>query len=96
MKNLKAYFEKACAAGLIDHSLRVRQTDQGLHFYIHPAGADGDTEDYLLVGNSLVVPSDANGEVVPEFVPEIPRVTEVRCSCCGHWNKVLTPEDFRV
>jgi hypothetical protein len=36
-----------------DHVLRMRMTDAGVTFYIHPQGVNGDTADYLVKGNML-------------------------------------------
>lgn len=37
----------------IDHSLRVQIDDEGVRFYIHPSGVDGDTENFEVDGNIL-------------------------------------------
>lgn len=37
-----------------DHVLRMRVTDAGVTFYIHPQGESGDTADFLVKGNTLL------------------------------------------
>lgn len=38
----------------IDHMLRMRITDAGMTFYIHPYNDSGDTCDFLVKGNQLL------------------------------------------
>lgn len=54
-KTLEHYLVTAMAAGLIDHKMRaLKGADGKVTFYVHPAGADGETLDFVVRGNSLV------------------------------------------
>lgn len=37
----------------IDHVIRVLIDDDGVRFYVHPQGVDGDTENFVVNGNEL-------------------------------------------
>lgn len=53
MKTLEQYFAENIEKHIIDHKLRTTATSDGLTFYIHPDGYDGDTLDFLVKGNNL-------------------------------------------
>ena len=55
MKDLETYLrDTLTAAGCIDHALRASVDGEGrVTFYIHPLGADGDTLDFTVRGNTL-------------------------------------------
>jgi hypothetical protein len=54
VKTLEQYLRDEFArSGAIDHSLRAEVGAEGVRFYIHPSGRDGDTRDFLVVGNEL-------------------------------------------
>jgi hypothetical protein len=66
-QTLEKYLVDAAAAGAIDHSLRVTvQSDGGVTFYIHPAGRDGQTLDFVVGGNSVSCIS-TTGKPVPHI-----------------------------
>lgn len=45
------YLERAERGGVIDFSLRITRTPEGLlDFYIHPTGRDGETADFNVSG----------------------------------------------
>lgn len=61
------YLSQSFAAGIIDHSLRVSSDDKGnLSFYIHPDGKDGETADFVLIGNRLELPRKTVSEIKAE------------------------------
>ena len=42
------YFEKEIFEGKIDFRLRATKIENGVEFYIHPDGRDGETIDFVL------------------------------------------------
>jgi hypothetical protein len=55
MKKLEQYFRESDNNGAIDHALRANgYPDDGVKFYIHPLDINGDTLDYLVVGDTLI------------------------------------------
>jgi hypothetical protein len=53
-KNLETYLRKNCEQNIIDHALRAEVAADGtVSFYVHPQGADGETLDYSVAGNTL-------------------------------------------
>lgn len=74
-RTLNDYLRLSYKAGIIDHSLRVSSDDKGnLSFYIHPDGKDGETADFVLIGNRLELPR--------KTVAEIEADPEWRCPWC--------------
>jgi hypothetical protein len=54
MKDLETYLRDNEGKGCIEHVLRISPSADGrLHIYIHPAGVDGDTLDFYVMGNTL-------------------------------------------
>lgn len=54
MKTLERYLRDEAANGVIDHALRAEVLPDGrLYFYIHPANASGDTQDFTVRFNRL-------------------------------------------
>jgi len=54
MNTLEDYFKEALTHDVIDHSLRAHVNGDGKpQFYIHPAGADGSTVDFVVDGNTV-------------------------------------------
>ena len=51
---LEQYLRDCYTANVIDHSVRCRVVGDAVTFYIHPAGKDGDTLDFLVNGNTLL------------------------------------------
>lgn len=53
-RTFEQYLRDAHAAGAIDHAVRARVDPNGaVSFYIHPAGRDGETLDFVVGGNGL-------------------------------------------
>lgn len=51
---LRKNIERETPHSVIDHSLRAELHEDGrISFYIHPAGVDGETPDFWVVGNEL-------------------------------------------
>lgn len=50
---LESYLRMAKAAGIIDFTIRCRIQNELATFYIHPAGRDGETADFAVVGNRV-------------------------------------------
>ena len=54
-KTLEQYLADDISRGVIDHHLRASRDANGkVTFYIHPAGVDGDTIDFVVRGNAMV------------------------------------------
>ena len=54
LKTLEKYLRDALKAGNMDHALRACVLLDGrVYFYIHPATASGDTQDYTAEYNTL-------------------------------------------
>jgi predicted RNA-binding Zn-ribbon protein involved in translation (DUF1610 family) len=67
IRTLQEYFSRSHAAGIIDHSLRVSSDDKGnLSFYIHPEGKDGETADFVMIGNRLELPRKTVAEILED------------------------------
>ncbi len=60
MKSFEEYLKENLDRDLIDHSVRCIKGPEGeIDFYIHPAGADGQTMDLTVHGNNLsTIPAD--------------------------------------
>lgn len=55
MPTLESYLKRASERGVIDHALRAHVRPDGkVAFYIHPAGVDGETRDYLTYGVAVI------------------------------------------
>lgn len=54
-KTLEQYLRENLEKITIDHILRVIEKDGQITFYIHPMGANGDTLDFVVNGNSLSI-----------------------------------------
>ena len=70
MKNFEQYLKENSEKNIIDH--RIRSMD-GKTFYIHPDGHDGDTLDFAVNGNSLMLinqPPVHLGELRQRFIEE--------------------------
>lgn len=66
-RTLNDYLRHAFRAGIIDHSLRVSSDDKGnLSFYIHPDSKDGETADFVLIGNRLELPRKTVTEILED------------------------------
>lgn len=48
---LEEYFRKH--KEIIDHAVRVDERGPFIHFYIHGAGKNSDTPDFIVIGNEL-------------------------------------------
>lgn len=53
------YLLEAQKEGIIDFALRATQTDDGIQIYIYPYGKDGDSIDFKVEGNNLILISVA-------------------------------------
>lgn len=54
-KSLHDYLSDADSNGTLDHSMRATKGADGqIRFYIHPAGRDGETLDFELVGSQVL------------------------------------------
>jgi hypothetical protein len=51
---LESYLVDAFKRQVIDHAVRARTFNGETEFYIHPAGKDGDTPTFRVIGNRLV------------------------------------------
>jgi hypothetical protein len=51
---LEQYFKDCDNKRVIDHIARAACTSKEVCFYIHPMNVDGDTLDYIVVGDTLV------------------------------------------
>lgn len=64
-KTLEQYLADDIGRGVIDHHLRAsRDADGKVTFYIHPAGVDGDTLDYVVRGNVMAPNVTSDSDVV--------------------------------
>lgn len=94
MKKLEQYFRDSNNNGAIDHALRADSNQpQGVHFYIHPSGVNGDALDYIVVGDALI-PFDGKGM---NFGQAIAAMKTGKKVCREGWNGkdmwiVLMPE----
>lgn len=53
-KTLQQYLHDELARGVIDFRIRAHRAPTGVvRFYIHPAGVDGSTADFVVEGNQL-------------------------------------------
>lgn len=65
MKTLERYLRDELSAGNIDHALRVSIMPDGrVYFFIHPATASGDTQDYTVEYNQLTTHNGQPGYIV--------------------------------
>ncbi len=54
MRTIEQYLRDCLKQNIIYFSIRATEDDTGMiRFYIHPAGKDGDTLDFSVVGNEL-------------------------------------------
>lgn len=75
-KTLEQYLADDISRGVIDHHLRASRDANGkVTFYIHPAGVDGDTMDYVVRGNVLV--------------PNLTSESDVPAELCEHAANIL-------
>lgn len=66
-QTLEKYLVDAAASGAIDHTLRAHVFPNGtVKFYIHPAGRDGQTLDFVVGGNGLSC-TNVSGEPAPRI-----------------------------
>jgi hypothetical protein len=59
LMTLEGYFRQSIIGGKIDFRLRICSSAQGISFYIHPLGADGETLDFYVRGDTV--------ELIPKF-----------------------------
>lgn len=58
---LEQYLSNDLDRNVIDHSVRAAKNEKGeASIYAHPSGANGDTVDYFVVGNSLIEKNPVN------------------------------------
>jgi hypothetical protein len=66
-QTLEQYLNKALDANIIDHVLRASVDEKGrVNFYIHPHGKDGDTADFVVIGNRLEWPRKTVAEILED------------------------------
>jgi hypothetical protein len=66
-QTLEQYLNKALDANIIDHVLRASFDEKGrVNFYIHPHGKDGDTADFVVIGNRLELPRKTVAEILED------------------------------
>jgi len=55
-KQFEDYLRENIEKGIIDFSIRVGYDKyRGIEFYIHPDGKDGETLDFQVLGNGLIL-----------------------------------------
>ena len=59
-KSFEKYLEDNINNKIIDFSLRASIGKDGIEFYIHPDGKDGETLDYWVESNTLISRSSYN------------------------------------
>ena len=52
--SLEKYLRDNIKNGIIEFQLRASEGKNGIEFYIHPDGKDGDTLDFWVEGNLLI------------------------------------------
>ena len=67
-KTLEQYLVAAIERGQIDHALRAhRGLDGKITFYVRPLAGDGETLDFVVRGNALVLNQTSDSDV-PELI----------------------------